>query len=75
MLSPKPMPCPMPQASAMTFFTAPPSSQPTTSVLVYGRKYAVLQSFCTAAARASSTQATTVAVGCSWRSRGRGSGR
>ena len=27
----------------MTFFTAPPSSQPTTSVLVYGRKYGVWQ--------------------------------
>ena len=33
------MPSAMPTASAMTFLTAPPSSQPTTSVLVYGRKY------------------------------------
>ena len=30
----------MPTASAMTFFTAPHSSTPTTSSLVYGRKYA-----------------------------------
>ncbi len=37
-LSPKPIPSAMPVASAMTFFTAPPSSQPTTSTLVYGRK-------------------------------------
>ena len=42
-LSPKPMPCAMPHASAMTFLTAPPSSHPTTSVLVYGRKYGVAQ--------------------------------
>ena len=33
-LSPMPMPSAMPTASAMTFFTAPPSSMPMTSVLV-----------------------------------------
>ena len=33
-LSPMPMPSAMPTASAMTFLTAPPSSVPTTSVLV-----------------------------------------
>ena len=33
-LSPMPMPLAMPTASAMTFLTAPPSSTPTTSVLV-----------------------------------------
>ena len=38
-LSPKPMPSAIPTASAMTFFTAPPSLTPTTSTLVYGRKY------------------------------------
>ena len=33
-LLPKPIPEAIPQASAMTFFPAPPTSQPTTSVLV-----------------------------------------
>jgi len=33
-LSPSPMPTAIPTASAITFFTAPPSSQPTTSGLV-----------------------------------------
>lgn len=33
-LSPRPMPEAIPTARAMTFFTAPPSSQPVTSVLV-----------------------------------------
>ena len=37
-LSPQPMPTAMPTPSAMTFFTAPPSSQPITSGFVYGRK-------------------------------------
>ena len=37
-LSPRPCPAAMPQASAMTFLVAPPISQPTTSVLVYGRR-------------------------------------
>ena len=33
-LSPKPIPSAIPTASAITFFTAPPSSTPTTSVWV-----------------------------------------
>src|SRR5699024_4741675 len=37
-LAPIPMPVATPQARAMTFLHAPPISQPTTSVLVYGRK-------------------------------------
>ena len=37
----------MPYASAITFFTAPPSSQPITSSLVYGRKYGVVMACCT----------------------------
>ena len=36
MLSPSPMPTAIPTASAITFLTAPPSSQPITSGLVYG---------------------------------------
>ena len=47
----------------MTFFTAPPSSQPTTSVLVYGRKYGVWQAAWSRWATASSVQATTAAAG------------
>ncbi len=42
-LSPSPIPSAMPTASPITFFTAPPSSQPTTSVMVYGLKYGVWQ--------------------------------
>src|SRR5262249_2063464 len=37
-LTPRPMPMAMPTAIAITFLTAPPSSHPTTSGLVYGRK-------------------------------------
>ena len=47
----------------MTFFTAPPSSQPTTSVLVYGRKYGVWQAAWSRWATPSSVQATTAAAG------------
>ena len=64
-LSPKPIPSAIPQASAITFFTAPPSSQPTTSPFVYGRRYGVKQARCTTPARSGSAQATTVADGCS----------
>src|SRR5205814_9609424 len=60
-LSPKPSACAIPYASAITFFTAPPSSQPTTSSLVYGRKYRVVTAFCTTAARTGSVHATTEA--------------
>ena len=48
------------------FLTAPPSSQPITSVFQYGRKYRVWQAAAAAAAPCSSAQATTVAA--SWRS-------
>lgn len=64
-LSPRPMPSAMPTARPMTFLTAPPSSQPMTSVLVYGRKYGVWQAAWSRWATASSTQATTDAAG--WR--------
>ena len=51
----------MPYASAMTFLTAPPSSQPTTSSLVYGRKYRVAIARCTSVVRSASMPATTLA--------------
>ncbi len=63
-LSPKPIPSAMPTASAMTFLTAPPSSTPTTSVWVYGRKYGAEHAAATCSATSASVQATTVAVGC-----------
>ncbi len=63
-LSPRPMPSAMPTARPMTFLTAPPSSQPTTSVLVYGRKYGVWQAAWSRRATSSSVQATTAAAGC-----------
>ena len=62
-LSPKPMPSAMPTARAMTFLTAPPSSQPTTSALVYGRKYGVVQASWSRTHASSSEQATTLAAG------------
>ena len=49
----------------MTFLTAPPSSQPTMSGFVYGRKYGVWQAACSGSARSASAQAITVAAGCS----------
>ena len=55
----------MPQASAMTFLHAPPTSAPMTSALVYGRKYPVDSARCSVTARPESAQATTVAAGCS----------
>src|SRR5699024_3010279 len=54
-----------PQAKAMTFLHAPPISQPTTSVLVYGRKYGAETACWTAIARCSSGHAMTVAAACS----------
>ncbi len=63
-LSPSPMPSAMPTARPITFLTAPPSSQPTTSVLVYGRKYGVWQAVWSRLATTSSVQATTLAAGC-----------
>src|SRR4030095_3821753 len=64
-LSPKPIPSAMPTAIAITFLTAPASSVPTTSVLVYGLKYGVWHSACTRAAPSSSAHAMTLAAG--WR--------
>jgi len=63
-LSPSPMPTAIPTASAITFFTAPPSSQPITSGLVYGRKYGVWQACWSHLAVVSSVLATTVAAYC-----------
>ena len=60
------MPTAIPIPSAITFLTAPPSSQPITSGLVYGRKYGVWQSCWSRLASVSSVQATTVAA--CWRS-------
>ncbi len=64
-LSPNPRPCAIPTASAMTFFVAPPSSQPTTSGLVYGRKNGLWQRACRDSATDSSVHAITEAAG--WR--------
>ena len=46
----EPHPLGHPVASAMTFLTTPPSSTPTTSALVYGRKYGVRVHSCTCVA-------------------------
>ena len=62
-LSPKPMPSAMPQAMAITFLRAPPSSQPTTSWLVYTRNVPVVNRLCSSSARSTSVVATTLAVG------------
>ncbi len=63
MLSPKPRPSEIPAATASTFFSAPASSQPLTSTLVYTRKVGDISVHCTRAAAASSASATTAAVG------------
>lgn len=55
----------MPDASAMTFLHAPPTSAPMTSALVYGRKYPVENARCSVTARPESLHAMTVAAGCS----------
>ena len=47
---PKSSPAATPAAMAMTFFTAPPISQPTTSALVYTRNVGPVSRCCTAAA-------------------------
>ncbi len=49
---------------ATTFFSAPPSSHPTTSGLVYTRNVAVLNSRCSLSATFGSVAAITLAVGC-----------
>ncbi len=63
--SPSPTPAAMPQANAITFLQAPPTSAPMTSALVYGRKYRVASARCRVTARPESAHATTVAAGCS----------
>src|SRR5207253_11112518 len=65
LFSPKPSPTATPFAIAMTFLTEPPSSVPTTSGFVYGRKYGVRHACWTNRAVSSSVHATTVAAG--WR--------
>ena len=52
----------MPTATAMMFFTAPPSSHPITSVFQYGLKYPVWQARWRSRAPSSSVQATTDAA-------------
>ena len=64
--SPNPSPAAIPLASAMTFFTEPPNSAPTTSVPVYGRKYGDRQARWTISALPSSAQAIRVAAGWRW---------
>ena len=61
--SPRPTPTAIPDAKAMTFLQAPPTSVPTTSLLVYGRKYPLFSMRCSATARPESLHATTVAAG------------
>ena len=47
----------------MTFFTAPPISQPMTSGLVYTRSRSLMRRCCTSSAFATSENATQVADG------------
>ena len=54
----------MPVATAITFLSAPPSSTPTTSSLVYTRNAAALMAPCTSFAASSEELAATTAVGC-----------
>src|SRR2546425_8739971 len=51
-LKPSPSPSRIPAASAMTFFSAPPSSTPITSVCEYTRKYGVANRRCARSATA-----------------------
>ena len=63
-LSPNPMPSTMPAAIAITFFTTPAISQPTTSVFVYTRKVGNEIICWIILPTRSSPHATTVAAGC-----------
>ena len=63
-LSPNPKPCAIPAAIAITFFTTPPISQPTMSVLVYKRNVGRAMRSAISRATASSAHATTLAAGC-----------
>jgi len=53
----------MPAATAMTFFSAPPSSTPTRSVLEYNRRRGPFSAAATREAKAASADATVSAVG------------
>ena len=64
MLPPKPRPTVIPAASAITFFTAPPISHPTTSGFVYTRNDEHISTCCRIDAVPGSASATTVAAGC-----------
>src|SRR6202000_944353 len=61
--SPRATPAALPHEIWITCLQAPPTSVPTTSLLVYGRKYPVFSIRCTATARPESLHATTVAAG------------
>ena len=61
-LSPVPSPSAMPEAMAITFFSAPATSQPTTSGFVYTRNSSPAKIFCSSWAMWSSLKATTVAA-------------
>src|SRR5258708_2516272 len=62
-LYPRPRPSRMPVASAMTFFSAPPSSTPMTSVDEYTRNCGVEKICCASRAISSVSAAATTAVG------------
>jgi len=53
----------MPEAIAMTFFTAPPTSTPITSLLAYTRKRAWCNACAVTRANSSSPEASVSAVG------------
>src|SRR5258707_4336903 len=61
--SPNPTPAATPQATAMTFLHAPPTSAPMTSALVYRRRYPVDNARCQVTALPDSLHATTAAAG------------
>ena len=62
-LSPSPMPSLTPQQRASTFFSAAPSSTPSTSLLVYTRNLGLMNTSCTSSAAAISLEAATQPVG------------
>ncbi len=61
--NPSPSPSMIPEAMAITFLTAPPSSTPITSSLVYTLKNGVTKTFCTNAATSGSADAAVTTVG------------
>ena len=65
-LSPSPIPSRIPAASAITFFSAPPSSIPIISGLVYTRKRSLINTSCTNIAVFSVFAPTTTVVGTPW---------